>query len=406
MTLQSTPTPHPLKAKLYSWLILMKLRLRGTARPQVAAISRNDRTLFVGPTNSAGQGHAWAHAAQRQSEARRSATSAVRGHSMSFTQASGFAFDVDQRVLSAYAAHSRKWQREQLAAVSRAQVALLESAVPPFSTLWDGDTLQQLRALQRAGVQVAVVFHGSDIRDPDRHMSQEPRSHFLADSGYSRVFREVTSRNRELVREAGVQVFVSTPDLLDEVPDAKWLPVVVDADLWTREEAPLASTIRPLRVAHVPSSSAVKGTDLIEPTLLELHRRGVIEYRSVSGVPHHEMPEIYGAADVVIDQFRVGNYGVAACEALAAGRVVVSHVSQRVRDLTRERTGEDLPIVQATPEALETVLTEIDADRESYRELASRGPGFVRRHHDGTRSGEVLLEWMERIDASTEELAR
>ncbi|WP_017793221.1 glycosyltransferase [Leucobacter salsicius] len=396
---------NALKAKLYSWLTLAKLRARGAARPPVAGIESHDGTLFVGPANSAGQGHAWAHAAQQYAAQERNSNAAIRGFSMSFTNDSGFAFDIDQRVLSSYAAHSRGWQKRQLAAVSRAQAALLESGVPPFSTLWGGDTLQQLHALQRAGVRVALLFHGSDIRDPDRHIAAEPLSHFRADPDFTRVFRGVTARNRELVRAADVPVFVSTPDLLDEIPGAQWLPVVVDPSKWVQTEAPLAPG-RPLRVAHAPSSSTVKGTDLIEPTLHDLHERGVIEYRPVSGVPHHEMPGIYGAADVVIDQFRVGNYGVAACEALAAGRIVVSHVSDRVRDLTRERTGEDLPVLEATPGTLESVLTAIAADPVAYRELASRGPGFVRRHHDGARSGQTLLEWMERSAAPTEESTR
>ncbi len=44
-------------------------------------------------------------------------------------------------------------------------------------------------------------------------------------------------------------------------------------------------------------------------------------------MPADAMPEVYGGADIVLDQFPLGTYGVAACEALVAGRLVVSHVS-------------------------------------------------------------------------------
>src|SRR5690606_40455222 len=109
--------------------------------------------------------------------------------------------------------------------------------------------------------------------------------------------------------------------------------------------------------------------------------RGLIEYRRVEGVPAGDMPRVYGEADVVLDQLRIGNYGVAACEAMAAGRVVVSHVSEVVREHAREAAGADLPILEATADSLEQVLLDVLADRDRARALAAQGPAFVRTLH-------------------------
>src|SRR5690606_35228716 len=116
-------------------------------------------------------------------------------------------------------------------------------------------------------------------------------------------------------------VFVSTPDLLTEVPWAHWCPVVVDVKSWenTRE---LLTGERPI-VAHFPSMGHVKGTHLIEPIVSDMQRRGVIEYRGMTGIKSADMPSHVASVDIVLDQFRIGSYGVAAVEAMAAGRVVI-----------------------------------------------------------------------------------
>ena len=48
-------------------------------------------------------------------------------------------------------------------------------------------------------------------------------------------------RARALIEAAGCPLFVSTPDLLLDVPEAVWLPVVVEPARWRADAAPLAS---------------------------------------------------------------------------------------------------------------------------------------------------------------------
>lgn len=310
-------------------------------------------------------------------------------------EANSFQFPVDQSLFAHYSAHSQAWQRRQFAALCHYRGILIESGDPILARSFNADVATQAMALAQLGARVGLIFHGSDIRDPDAHIAREPHSHFGVDPAFTEELRRLTTRNRALAERLDAPVFVSTPDLLREVDGATWLPVVVNPNRWHTAEAPAAASGRPLRVAHVPSSSTIKGTDLIVPTLDALAHEGVIEYLSIEGRPHFEMPDAYRSVDVVLDQFRAGIYGVATCEALAAGRIVVSHVADEVRATTRELTSEELPVVEASPESLGDVLREIATHRDHYREIASRGPGFVRRHHDGVRSGAVLAEWLD-----------
>src|SRR5690606_25985612 len=145
---------------------------------------------------------------------------------------------------------------------------------------------------------------------------------------------------------------------------------------WNVEQASPARRDVPV-VVHAPSQKWMKGTDRIEPMLRRLDAEGVIEYRQIVGVPHAQMPALYADADVVLDQFLLGSYGVAACEAMASGRLVVSHVDARTRETVREQTGRELPIVEATVDSLETVLRDVAKNPDDFAHLGQAGPGFV-----------------------------
>ncbi len=109
------------------------------------------------------------------------------------------------------------------------------------------------------------------------------------------------------------------------------------------------------------------------------------------------MPARIGQADIVLDQFRVGSYGAAACEAMAAGRVVVGHVLPEVRVTIRERTGLELPIVEATPRTLVEVVAGLLEDRERARSIGALGRAFVEQVHSGAASALALREhWIDR----------
>ena len=254
--------------------------------------------------------------------------------------------------------------------------------------------LAEVAQMRAAGIQVAALCHGSDIRLPSRHaatFSESPLTREFLPT-VARLERDVRARARVLSK-MNVPTFVSTPDLLLDVPTATWLPVVVDVDAWTGSRAPLAGASK-LVVAHAPSKAAIKGTDAIEPALRRLEAEGVSEYRAIAGVAHEDMPAAFGDADVVLDQFRLASYGVAASEAMAAGRLVVSHVSPQVREHVKSVTGRELPIVQSTADELEQVLRAIASDPAAYRDTASAGASCAREVHDGTFSAKVLTSFL------------
>ena len=82
---------------------------------------------------------------------------------------------------------------------------------------------------------------------------------------------------------------------------------------------------------------------------------------------------------------------IAACEAMASGRVVVGHVLPMVRERVERDFGIELPIVEANADTLGDVIAGLVADPERARRLAADGPAFVHRVHSGPASAEALL---------------
>jgi hypothetical protein len=303
-------------------------------------------------------------------------------------------FPIDRLVPVNVYRFSRRWQQREFDAVVEGFThVLLEAARPLFGRLFDADSVREVEALRARGVQVALVSHGSDLRDPDVHATRDRWSPF-ADGTWSRLeeFRRLTARHRALLEATRAPLFVSTPDLVREWPDARWLPVVVDGAAWAAE--PLRAERRPPRVLHIPSNAYVKGTDLIEPIARRLHDEGVIEYRQESGLPAAEMAARVHWADVVLEQFRIGTYSVAAAEAMAAGRLVVAHLPQDVLDVVTAATGRDVPVVAATPDDLESLLRDIAADPAPWWRRAAEGPEFAAAVHDGRISAQALAPFL------------
>lgn len=385
---------HPRIAKLWEALpkpvqdviaTVIDSALRVPIPPAPAARADEPIRLFITPANYAGQGYRWARAVESAGQ--------VTASNSVYAEINPFGYPSDHSVRGRTMTHSRRWQREQLAALTtRFSHVLVEAEMPPLGGMWNQDVRRQIKALKDGGVSVGMLCHGSDIRLPSRHVALEKWSPFAADQWDNVAELEtVTSDNRALLDDVNLPTFVSTPGLLLDVPYAHLLPVVISVEPWETDNEVLVRE-RP-RVVHVPSNPLLKGTREIETGLKRLHDEGLIEYVTISGRSHEEMPGIYRDADIVLDQFRLGDYGAAACESMAAGRLVISHVSDHARQAVKQMSGLDLPILEANTDNLEYVLRDILQNREAARSLAQQGPGFVRAVHDGTLSRRTLHEF-------------
>lgn len=361
-------------------------RAQGTAvpPPPLPDTSKKYR-LLIGPANYAGQGFRWSRALEETGE--------VSSRNFVHAENNVLKYSSDYIVRWRTAEHSRAWQRSMVEALEHDYThVLIEACYPVLGGMYSGDIRKQVALMQEKGVKVGMVGHGTDIRLPSRHMDGNQWSYFHNDVWVPASRLEpIVAANLELISDLALPTFVSTAGLLVDVPQAHFLGVVVDPATWANDE-PLLAHER-IKVVHAPTNPNLKGTTTIAPIARRLEEEGLIEYVEITGIPNDRMPAVFADADVVLDQFRTGDYGVGACETMAAGRIVLAHVTDQVRDEVALQAGMPLPIPETTIESVEEMLRDIAARRDHYRALAATGPEFVRRLHNGEFSRSALMKY-------------
>ena len=277
-------------------------------------------------------------------------------------------------------------QLEQAARILPRYTHLLADAYRPvFGPLNGTDISADLPALRQAKIKVALLAHGTEIRHPLRHLEREPDSPYrhLPAAEIERLVG-VCERNLQTAGESDLPLFVTTPDLMEYLPGAVWIPLVVDITSWATDQ-PLLERDRPI-VLHAPSARWTKGTERFLDEVRALHNQGLIELKLAEGVPWSKMRQLVQDADIVIDQVAIGSYGTFACEAMAAGKPVIAHLSETVAKVI----GEVPPILDVTASEVAETVARLVADRTEGIRIGQKAAAYVRAFHDGTKSAAVL----------------
>jgi hypothetical protein len=220
-----------------------------------------------------------------------------------------------------------------------------------------GRVVDELAWLSRRGKTILFTYQGSDIR------------------GGGGVREKAAHR----ALRYGDRVFYQNPDLRQWLPRASFLPyAAVDPAAMRPESLPEGEE---LIVAHAPTDRVIKGTQHVIDAVDALRDEGVaIRLDLVEGVKRDVALERLAAADLLVDQLRLGWYGTVAVEAMALGRPVLSYI--REDEPEDNPFGAGLPIVRTTSATLVDDLRALTAARDRLRELGVAGRAFVEEHHD------------------------
>lgn len=264
-----------------------------------------------------------------------------------------------------------------------------------FGFFFDGGLLgetpfwwMELPLLRLAGKKIVAIPYGGDAR-----LASVTRAYGKWHA-YSDVPPGEEDRNEEEVRKRRrafgrwANVILGCADLV-ELPRLDGIFLYpFDPDEWP--------PVRPsddgvVRVVHAPNHRHYKGTRYLEDAVRRLREQGLpVELVLVEGKGEDEARREYETADVVADQFLIGAYALFAIEGMALGKPVVCYLNDRFRPYHPE--WEEAPIVSADPDQLEDALRRLVLDSDLRRELGTRGPGFVRRHHSLEAVGRRLDE--------------
>ena len=231
-----------------------------------------------------------------------------------------------------------------------------------------------------SGLPLVVHAHGSDVRVPG-----------LVDR---RLLAIVWARSA--IR------LVSTPDLLDRVPDAIYLPNPVELASFAA-----AGTSPPDRDVFVFAAlTEVKGADRLVRAVDALRSATPgLSITALEGGPYteamaragatvvprlrpDEIPAFVARHRVVLGQQRLGVLGVSELQAMATGRPVVTHI-----DPTAVYGTARPPIIEAhAPDEIAEAVGRLLADPPLGASLGAAGAAWVRDHHGREAVTRRLIE--------------
>lgn len=235
-----------------------------------------------------------------------------------------------------------------------------------------------LLALKAAGKRIVVHFRGSEIRMASLFAANNP--YHYVDDDPERLMAKFPEPSQvayvAMCRALADELVVSDPELATYVPGASVIPRVIDFNTWGY--VGIQPTNRPL-IVHAPSRRGVKGTEHVLKAVEVLRAQGLIfDFELVENLSQVDARAIFEKADIIVDQLRIGWYGVLAVEAMALGKTVVSYVRD---DLLSHFDGKP-PVAIANPESIERVLRDLVSSYELRKEIAERGYRYCCETHD------------------------
>lgn len=210
----------------------------------------------------------------------------------------------------------------------------------------------ELYWLKRMGCKIVVHWRGCEIRDRERNMALHPDVNLCQECDYSPPVckLDVNVRRRRLADRYGDASLVTTPDMLDFIPNAIHLPFFAPEQIpRARERVPGEA----LRLVHVTVHEGLEGTRQIREVVDRLQRKGYrIDFRALSWIKPAEVLEAFADADMAIGKMKMGYYANAQIESMTMGVPTVTFVRPEFMTDELRRSG----FIFATLSNLEQVL--------------------------------------------------
>lgn len=231
--------------------------------------------------------------------------------------------------------------------------------------------------------KIYMEFHGSDLRDPIRAHELNPYD-IVLDEG-------LTNRHKKLILSAckyADGIILHDDELIPYLPE-NHPPVFViplRIDVSQIQKSALDDDNHKVRIVHAPTNRYMKGSDYIEDAIADIQKEYPVEYIRVENMKQRDAFEIYKNADIIIDQIRIGTYGVFAIEGMALGKPVITYIMPSMI----KALPEELPIVSANKDNIKQKLIMLICDAQLRNTLGQRGREYAETYHDYRTNSRML----------------
>lgn len=241
--------------------------------------------------------------------------------------------------------------------------------------------LSDLAEMKKKNKKMIMHHWGNDVRFHDKARIHNPYV-YTGDSPPNEEIHEKLMKITPYIKDAIVQDYEVYEYVKDYYERVHVLPIAIDLKYFD-PAYPSMDKKRPV-LLHAPTNREFKGTKRVEETIERLKEEYDFDYVFVEKMNHEEAIKLYKEADIIIDQFLCGSYGLLSVEAMALGKPVLAYIRP---DLV-PTFPLDLPIVNTNPDTLYDNIKLLFHHPELRYKLGKRGRTYVEKFH----SHEVVVE--------------
>lgn len=225
-----------------------------------------------------------------------------------------------------------------------------------------------------------ITFVGSDIRVPQIELDTNPYFKFAYNNeGYEYKFEKdnKTSELLHYLRSLDFKFIVWDVEIFIDEKFMPYTQLVPHAAVNKEALMPEAQEKIPLLV-HSPTAPVAKGTFFVMQAVEELQRKNIpFEFLLLQHLPNDQYQQALAKADIYLDQFTWGAYGVAAVQALQMGKVVVNYLTpHRIAQY-----GPECPVQNVDPLHMSTALEKLIADLPLRQQLSASSRQYYEKTH-------------------------
>lgn len=253
-----------------------------------------------------------------------------------------------------------------------------------------GLDLALVKRLRKPGI---VEWMGSDIRIPEQEKAENPYYATAWENGYEYLNVESLANSYRLqsrFAQAGFACGASIGMIQYVKKELFSSFYVLPQRLLLSDYRPVYPSEEPHRflLVHSPTAPVAKGTHAVLSAVEQLGSRYDLEFRLIQGMERSRSLAVLQQADIFLDQFVLGDRGMASLEAMALGKPVVCYIKPSLLVLYPP----ELPIVNANQQNLSLVLESLLQSPSRCRELGQKGRAFVEKYHDGIQAAHQLKD--------------
>jgi hypothetical protein len=178
-----------------------------------------------------------------------------------------------------------------------------------------------------------ITFLGSEVRNPEKELV---KNSFFKYAYYSRSYEyqeaeTIINSNKiqEKYSSLGFKLICSVETEMFINPDYFKTYEIYHHPSYARKEInPKIVNKKALKFVHAPTAPVAKGSEYVLKAIAELEKDGLInfEFKLLKGISNESYVKELNEADVLIDQFIWGWYGVATQQALQLGKIVICNL--------------------------------------------------------------------------------